>query len=115
MQGKHSLHSFSVRDSPNREGSVQSDTATSNNDTAKKLNSFLIAFDNSSMHLHRIAHSKRGDVTLKLLSLNLFNDVHRIYLREKVDGLDSFTQNFCNRNDESGAGEPESTNLQPDL
>jgi hypothetical protein len=33
------------------------------------------------MHLHRIAYPKRGDVTLKLLSLYLFNDVHNVSLR----------------------------------
>src|SRR5438034_9150327 len=66
MDWKHALDPFTVGNATHGESLVQAGAFAANNDTAKNLDAFLVAFAHPGMDAHAVAHAKLRHVALLL-------------------------------------------------
>ena len=74
MQRKHPLDALAVRDATHGESFVDPTTLAADHYAGKDLDSFLISFDDASMHAHAIANRKRLGIALLLFFLYGIDD-----------------------------------------
>jgi hypothetical protein len=74
MQRKYPFDALAVRDAAHGESFVQSATLPADHYAGKDLDSFLVSFDDASMHAHTIANRKLLGIVLLLFFLNGIDD-----------------------------------------
>tara|TARA_B100002051_G_C16577260_1_gene555738 strand:- start:557 stop:775 length:219 start_codon:yes stop_codon:yes gene_type:complete len=60
VQREDSLDAFIRDDSTDRDGSVDAPSLLGNEDTLVDLDTFLVTFDDSNMHIDRVANAEIG-------------------------------------------------------
>jgi len=84
VERKDALYTFAVGNLTDGESGIQADTTTCNHETGKDLDTLFVTFLNAAMNLDGVAYVELGDVLLHLLLLDLFDDVHGVLLRGKI-------------------------------
>src|SRR5262249_37683396 len=71
-------------------GFIQTAALTTDHDTRKDLDSFLVAFYDARVYTHAVANRKRRHIVFPLLLLNNINDlVHKLVLSRATAGAHS--------------------------
>ena len=78
MQGEHALHAFTVGNLADRESFIDAGTALGDHDALENLDTFLAAFNNTSVNLDGITYVKWGHIRLELLLLDFVDNVHLV-------------------------------------
>src|SRR5438445_2478049 len=90
MERKYALDSFAIGNTADGEGFVQTATFSTNDDTSKNLNAFLVAFHHSGMDADGVAHSKCRQFRFELVFLDGVNDaVHGSCFRGRSISADA--------------------------
>jgi hypothetical protein len=93
MQGKYPFNALAVRDAAHGECFVQSATLPADHYAGKDLNSFLVSFHNTSVHVHAIANRKRFSIAFLLFFLNGIDDpIHKLAASRPTAGAHSHSK-----------------------
>ena len=76
MQGEYAFHAFTVGNFADGESFIDAGTALGDHNALENLDTFLAAFNNTSVNLDGITYVKWGHIRLELLLLDFVDNVH---------------------------------------
>src|SRR5210317_1438339 len=83
MQGKGFLNPYTMGYLPHGKCSTHVSSSSADNNTLENLNSFLVAFNDTDMHLDGVAGTEVRHIMAHLFSIDSFNYIctHSLYSR----------------------------------
>ncbi len=76
MQRENTLNTFAVGNFANGEGGVHADALAGDDDACENLDTLLVTFHDAGVDFDAVSGAEFGEVRLKLLLVDLFDDAH---------------------------------------